>query len=398
MKKTIRVLVALMCMLALLCAGYAMAEEAAETPTATPAPTPSAEELGKLTFEINGPDESMPRTVHYSDFQDGKYELKDLAPGTYTVSEIDPEKLLEEQGYTFDAENSVQTITIEVKPAAPETEETGAEPTEEPAEKPAEGAGEAEGEALLPNQLKNVYVRNEEETPTPPPETTEDTIEIPVTKRWDDNGNRDGNRPNRVIVHLLADGKKTAQAVLTAGNGWSYRFTELPKLNAAGQEIKYTITEEAIPMYIPDIDGYDITNVYSPVLTSATISKVWNDNNNAAGLRPKSIYCTLSNGTHVVLNEENGWTATVNNLPTVVNGKPVTYTWTEQEIIGYKQTGKETAGGTTVFTNTVIERDVPPPEGKTPPKKRGDKYVIIEDYVTPLGVEVVINHVGDCFD
>ena len=71
---------------------------------------------------------------------------------------------------------------------------------------------------------------------------------------------------------------------------------------------------------------------------------------------------------------------------------------TEQEIIGYKQTGKETAGGTTVFTNTVIERDVPPPEGKTPPKKRGDKYVIIEDYVTPLGVEVVINHVGDCFD
>ena len=151
MKKTIRVLVALMCMLALLCAGYAMAEEAAETPTATPAPTPSAEELGKLTFEINGPDESMPRTVHYSDFQDGKYELKDLAPGTYTVSEIDPEKLLEEQGYTFDAENSVQTITIEVKPDVPETEE--AEPTEEPVKEPAEGAGEAEGEALLPNQL-----------------------------------------------------------------------------------------------------------------------------------------------------------------------------------------------------------------------------------------------------
>ena len=29
---------------------------------------------------------------------------------------------------------------------------------------------------------------------------------------------------------------------------------------------------------------------------------------------------------------------------------------------------------------------------------RGDSYLIIEDYGTPLGVDVVINHVGDCFD
>ena len=50
-----------------------------------------------------------------------------------------------------------------------------------------------------------------------------------------------------------------------------------------------------------------------------------------------------------------------------------------------------------VFTNT---RWTPPgdnPPGK-PPKTPGDTWYVFEDYDTPLGVEVVINHVGDCFD
>ena len=32
------------------------------------------------------------------------------------------------------------------------------------------------------------------------------------------------------------------------------------------------------------------------------------------------------------------------------------------------------------------------------PKEPGETLHSIEDYMTPLGVEILINHVGDCFD
>ena len=39
-----------------------------------------------------------------------------------------------------------------------------------------------------------------------------------------------------------------------------------------------------------------------------------------------------------------------------------------------------------------------PPEDKKVPHRRGNQYLLIEDYGTPLGVDVAVNHVGDCFD
>ena len=401
MKKTLRMLVALVCMLTALCVGFALAETvpaeptptASPTPEVTPIPTPAPEDLGGLEFVIEGPDESMPMTIKYSDFKDGKYTLEDLLPGTYTVTEVDPDQLLTGLAYTFDEENSVQSVTIEVR--AEETEET------------------EEG-----NVLRNIYVREAQVTPspTPTPEVTgtptpeptetptptpqpEEKISIPVTKVWDDMGNRDGNRPEHVVVYLMADGNRTAQAILSAATGWSYEFTELPRY-AGTHEIVYTVAEDPVNQYTASVDGFVITNHYVPATTSATVSKIWEDNGNADGLRPLSIYCTLSNGISVELNEANGWTATVDNLPLIVNGQPAEYTWHEQEVIGYSQTGLNVSGNTTVFTNTIIHRNQEePPQGKKPPeKRRGENYLIIEDYGTPLGVEVVINHVGDCVD
>ena len=44
----------------------------------------------------------------------------------------------------------------------------------------------------------------------------------------------------------------------------------------------------------------------------------------------------------------------------------------------------------------VIRKKGEPKQGKKPPMS--GNLVDIEDYETPLGVEVIINHVGDCFD
>ena len=54
-------------------------------------------------------------------------------------------------------------------------------------------------------------------------------------------------------------------------------------------------------------------------------------------------------------------------------------------------------GNSMTFTNTIWERPEKPTEGKTP-KTTGETWYFFEEYDTPLGVEVIINHVGDCFD
>ena len=80
----------------------------------------------------------------------------------------------------------------------------------------------------------------------------------------------------------------------------------------------------------------------------------------------------------------------------MVNGQPAEYTWTEQELIGYKLESMVTEGTVTVVTNKRWTRPDNPTEGKTP--QLPGEEIFIEEYETPLGVDVIINHVGDCFD
>ncbi len=359
----------LFAMLTLVIAICFMAFGAAAEETATPEPliTPAPEELSSLTFVITGPDERMPMTVTYGELKDGKFEMEGLAPGSYTVTEVDPDKLLED--FTYDPDSSISSVTIEV---TKEGTEAGV--------------------------LKNVYATElPTATPTPVPTPVTRTKDIPVSKSWVDNNNQDGNRPSSVTVYLYADGVPVAQAVLNEGNGWAYTFRNVDQNDSSGREIVYTVGEEAVAMYTAEVNGYHIVNTYQPALTKASVRKIWDDQDNAVGFRPESIHVTLSNGTTVVLNQENGWSATVDNLPTVVNGEAVQYTWTEQEVLGYEAVSASRNGTETVFTNRLRQRDQLP-ERPDSPKKKGTNYIIISEYGTPLGVSVTINHVGDCFE
>ena len=84
-------------------------------------------------------------------------------------------------------------------------------------------------------------------------------------------------------------------------------------------------------------------------------------------------------------------------MPAKVNGKPAEYTWTEQSIIGYELESIVTEDNITIFTNRLWTRPDAPSQGRMP-KTAGDTVYTFEEYDTPLGVEIVINHVGDCFD
>ena len=320
--------------------------------------------IGALSFEILGPDDRMPVKITYSQFTGGKYELNDLVPGVYTVVERNAETLV--KYYTLTGA-SVTGMKLEVTP---------------------------DGTATA--KLFNQYV------PAPTPEPDAEFVDIPVTKTWNDNNNKDGNRPDAITVHLYADGAEVDSHILTAGEDWAFTFVEKPRYKDDHKtEIVYTVNEDAVPMYTTEINGYNIVNQYRPEVTSISVTKVWADNNNEAGIRPSSIAMTLSDGQKVVkvvvLDGTNGWTATVNDLPTVVNGQPAKYGWKEQEVIGYTLTGVKEDAGSMTFTNTIWERPEKPAAGKTP-KTAGETWYFFEEYDTPLGVEVIINHVGDCFD
>ena len=320
--------------------------------------------IGALSFEILGPDDRMPVTITYSQFTNGQYELSDLVPGVYTVVERNAETLV--KYYTLTGA-SVTGMKLEVTP---------------------------DGTATA--KLFNQYV------PVPTPEPDAEFVDIPVTKTWNDDNNKDGNRPDAITVRLFADGVEMDSHILTADENWAFTFVEKPRYREDNKtEIIYTVNEDAVPMYAAEINGYNIVNQYRPEVTSISVTKIWVDKDNAAGIRPSSIAMTLSDGQKVVkvvvLDATNGWTATVNDLPTVVNGQPAKYGWKEQEVIGYTLTGVKEESNAMTFTNTIWERPEKPTEGKTP-KTTGETWYFFEEYDTPLGVEVIINHVGDCFD
>lgn len=183
------------------------------------------------------------------------------------------------------------------------------------------------------------------------------TIEINGEKTWDDAGNQDGKRPERITVNLLADGKEVAEKQVTAADHWQYRFENLPEYNAAGQKINYTVTEDAVADYSATIDGHNIKNSYTPKKTSVTVTKCWDDANNQDGIRPNSVNVQLyadgqKTGDAVELNSGNHWAATWRNLPEKAAGKTIEYTVKEVgSVSGYTTTTGKAECGNIIICN-----------------------------------------------
>ena len=161
---------------------------------------------------------------------------------------------------------------------------------------------------------------------------TPETTEVSGSKTWDDANNQDGKRPASITIHLLANGKELEdkELTVTADDGWKWEFKDLPKYEN-GKEITYTITEDAVPDYTIEINGYDVTNSYTPGKTSVTVTKSWNDADNQDGKRPDSIQVQLyadgkAQGEPVVLNDKNHWSHTWSDLDEKADSKTIEYT------------------------------------------------------------------------
>ena len=85
-------------------------------------------------------------------------------------------------------------------------------------------------------------------------------------KIWNDENNKDGIRPASITVKLLADGQDTGKtAVASEATGWTYEFTELERYkDTKGTEIKYSVVEVPVDGYTSEVEGFNITNTYTP--------------------------------------------------------------------------------------------------------------------------------------
>ena len=159
---------------------------------------------------------------------------------------------------------------------------------------------------------------------------TPETVSVPVRKEWADNNNAGGKRPVSVEVYLYANGQKVAGHTLQNQNFWQHIFkkdstgNDLPKYED-GKEIVYTVSEAPVNDYSAIITGsaqkgFSITNTYTPGMTSLSVRKVWNDDDNRDGIRPTSITVQLLDsgepveGKTLVLDEGNGWSGTFTEL------------------------------------------------------------------------------------
>ena len=167
---------------------------------------------------------------------------------------------------------------------------------------------------------------------------TPETVKISGQKKWDDADNQDGKRPASVKVKILNGDTVVDEQNVTSANDWKYESKALPKY-AAGQEIAYTVTEEAVAGYTAKVEGYNITNSYTPETTTVSGSKTWDDSDNQDGKRPASITVNLlADGQKInsqTVGEAEGWSYNFTGLPVYKDGQRITYTVTEDAVPGY---------------------------------------------------------------
>ena len=191
-----------------------------------------------------------------------------------------------------------------------------------------------------------------------------------VEKRWVLDQSLATNKPDKVTVsvlkHVVNDENPTVAFTveLSQANDWKASFSNLPKEDANGQEIVYTVSEEELAGFKAAISGTDengftISN-YNGGRVVIPVTKIWK----GSGTHPDHVNVQLwADGEKIAtytLNEANAWQHSFDMPKFNTNHKEIRYTVTEDSISGYTATTQSNpaTGYVNVFVNT--KNDVPP--------------------------------------
>ena len=179
-----------------------------------------------------------------------------------------------------------------------------------------------------------------------------------------------------MIAIVVGSNGNRHEVPLHSSGDWHYTCDDLVKYWKNGQLVDYTVEAVTIDGYTSEVKSlgnnvFEVHNTHIPETISKTVTKTWKDNENQDGIRPASVTVTLTGSNAVsktaTLNEENGWTATFENLPKRDHGNIVTYNVKESDVEGYEASIVKTEDGfqlinehdseTTLRTATLVWRD-----------------------------------------
>lgn len=208
---------------------------------------------------------------------------------------------------------------------------------------------------------------------------------INITEVWHDENDQDGIRPRKMIAIVVGSNGNRHEVPLHSSGDWHYTCDDLVKYWKNGQLVDYTVEAVTIDGYTSEVKSlgnnvFEVHNTHIPEMISKTVTKTWKDNENQDGIRPASVTVTLTGSNAVsktaTLNEDNGWTATFENLPKRDNGNIVAYNVKESDTAGYEASVVKTENGfqlinehdseTTMRTVTLVWRDEDNRDGVRP--------------------------------
>lgn len=208
---------------------------------------------------------------------------------------------------------------------------------------------------------------------------------INITEVWHDKNDQDGIRPRKMTAVVVGSNGNRHEVPLHSSGDWHYTCDDLVKYWKNGQLVDYTVEAVTIDGYTSEVKSlgnnvFEVHNTHIPETISKTVTKTWKDNENQDGIRPASVTVTLTGSNAVsktaTLNEDNGWTATFENLPKRDHGNIVAYNVKESDTAGYEASVVKTEDGfqlinehdseTTMRTVTLVWRDEDNRDGVRP--------------------------------
>ena len=194
---------------------------------------------------------------------------------------------------------------------------------------------------------------------------------LSVKKEWVLDPALATNKPEKVVVSVLKNGVKDENLTveLSAANGWKASFSNLPKQDANGKEIVYTVSEEEVAGFKAAISGSEKTGFtisnYNGSRVVIPVTKIWQ----GKGPHPDHLNVQLfANGEKVAtytLNKANGWQHSFDMPKLDANGKEIRYTVTEDSVAGYTATTQSNpaTGYVNVFVNKTNDNTPNPNNG-----------------------------------
>ena len=211
------------------------------------------------------------------------------------------------------------------------------------------------------------------------PVQPEEKIRLSGSVLWNDGEDRDGKRPDRLELSLLADGLVIRRVTVSAAEGWRWEAADLDKYTE-GRQILYAVTCDSLEGYATTVDGLNMTHTHVPEKTQLTGSLIWEDQEDQDGLRPESVTVYLMAGSETVASQTVGvrqnWTWNFTELDRYDAGQPVAYMVTVEAMEGYAtensgddviathETGKTQVTGSLIW-NDQNDRDGIRPETVT---------------------------------